>query len=160
MITTTQIADAFGRNVALLQRQTAGLTQADSLLQPPFRGNCLNWVLGHLANNRDTILQTLGAAPVIGEAGSRYKRESEPITADGADVLPLEELLQLLTASQEALVAALNRITPEDLARELQVGPRTTTVSERLFFLYFHETYHVGQTELLRQLTGADDKII
>jgi hypothetical protein len=103
MITTTQIADAFGRNVALLQRQAAGLTQADSLLQPPFRGNCLNWVLGHLASNRDTILQTLDAAPVIGEAGSRYERDSEPITTDGADVLPLEELLQLLTPLKKPL---------------------------------------------------------
>ena len=33
-------------------------------------------------------------------------------------------------------------------------------LSERIFFLYFHETYHVGQTELLRQLTGVDDKVI
>jgi hypothetical protein len=35
-----------------------------------------------------------------------------------------------------------------------------TTRGARLFFYYFHETYHVGQTELLRQLAGRDDKII
>jgi len=29
-----------------------------------------------------------------------------------------------------------------------------------LFFLYFHDSYHVGQTEILRQATGTDDKII
>jgi hypothetical protein len=29
-----------------------------------------------------------------------------------------------------------------------------------VFFLYFHETYHVGQTELLRQLAGKNDQVI
>ena len=29
-----------------------------------------------------------------------------------------------------------------------------------LFFGYFHESYHVGQTELLRQLAGKNDKMI
>ncbi len=25
--------------------------------------------------------------------------------------------------------------------------------------MYFHETYHLGQTELLRQLAGTNDKV-
>jgi uncharacterized damage-inducible protein DinB len=160
MISTTQLTEAFGRNLTILQRQADGLTHADSLLQPPFRGNCLNWVLGHMAESRDSTLGALGAAPCSGEAVARYARESEPITGDDAGALPLDELLRLLAASQEALAAALSRATPEDLARELTIGPRTTTVGARVFFLYFHETYHVGQTELLRQLAGANDKVI
>ena len=159
-ITPAQLTEAFARNLRILQMQAAGLSHADSLLQPPVRGNCLNWVLGHLANNRDRILQTLGADPVMGKAGERYARESEPITGDGEGVLPLEELLRVLAASQDALAPALAACTPEQLAQEVQVGPRTSTVAERLFFLYFHETYHIGQTELLRQLAGKNDKVI
>jgi hypothetical protein len=34
------------------------------------------------------------------------------------------------------------------------------TVGQRLFGLYFHQTYHIGQTELLRQLAGVNDKVI
>jgi uncharacterized damage-inducible protein DinB len=160
VITTQQLSEAFGRNVSVLRMQAAGLSHADSLRQPPFRGNCLNWVLGHLAENRDVILQALAAEPVMGAAASRYARESDPITGDGPGVLPLEELLVILTRSQEALTAALARTTEEDLAKEIQRGQRTMLLSERIFFLYFHETYHVGQTELLRQLTGVDDKVI
>jgi len=160
MITNTQMAEAFGRNLSIVQSQSEGLSHADSLRQPPFRGNCLNWVLGHMAESRDSILGALGEAPSSGKAVARYARESEPITADDAGALPLDELLRLLVASQEALAAALGRATPDDLARELKVGPRTTTVGARVFFLYFHETYHVGQTELLRQLAGANDKVI
>jgi uncharacterized damage-inducible protein DinB len=160
VITTQQLSEAFGRNVSLLKMQADGLSHADSLRQPPFRGNCLNWVLGHLAGNRDLILQALAAEPVMGAAVSRYERESEPITGDGPGVLPLEELLAILTRSQEALAAALARTTEQDLAKEIQRGQRTMPLSERIFFLYFHETYHVGQTELLRQLAGVDDKVI
>jgi uncharacterized damage-inducible protein DinB len=46
------------------------------------------------------------------------------------------------------------------MAREITVRERKTTVGQRVFFLYFHESYHVGQTELLRQLAGKNDKII
>jgi len=34
------------------------------------------------------------------------------------------------------------------------------TIAERLRFLMWHETYHVGQTEYLRQLAGKGDKVI
>jgi hypothetical protein len=40
------------------------------------------------------------------------------------------------------------------------VDQRTTTVGQRVLGLYFHETYHVGQLELLRQLAGTGDKVI
>jgi uncharacterized damage-inducible protein DinB len=140
--------------------QADGLSHADSLRQPPFRGNCLNWVLGHMAGNRDVILQALAAQPVMGAAASRYERESEPITGDGPGVLPLGELLAILGQSQEALADALGRATEEDLAREIPRGQRTAQLGQWIFFLYFHETYHVGQTELLRQLAGKDDKVI
>ena len=160
MLTAAQLTQSFGRNINILQSQTAGLTHADSLLQPPFRGNCLNWVLGHLANNRDHLLESLGAAAITGATNERYGHGSEPVTADGPDVLPMEVLLKQLVASQEIVAAALAALTPEDLAREVRAGQRTMTLAERIFFFYFHETYHVGQTELLRQLTGVNDKII
>jgi hypothetical protein len=46
------------------------------------------------------------------------------------------------------------------LSSEIEVGQRTMTMGRRLFGLYFHETFHTGQTELLRQLAGTDDKVI
>jgi uncharacterized damage-inducible protein DinB len=160
MLTPAQLTEAFARNISIVKMQAAGLSDADSLRQLPFRGNCLNWVLGHLVNNRDRILHTLGAAAVGGATVERYMRESEPVLAPAPDVLPLAELLRLLALSQEALAAALAAAPPEALSAPVPAGQRTATVAERIFFLYFHETYHVGQTELLRQLADKDDKII
>ena len=52
------------------------------------------------------------------------------------------------------------KITVKELAREIEVGDRTMTLGQRLFGFYFHETYHTGQTEALRQLAGTDDQVI
>ena len=158
MITTEQLAEAFARNLWVIQVQTEGISHADALRQPPFRGNCLNWVLGHLAQHRDQVLAALGAEPVMGAAGGRYGRESDPIKEDGPEVLRLDELLGILARSQSAIAEALGRATDEYLGEEMWTGQRTVRRGERIFFLYFHETYHVGQTELLRQLGGKDDK--
>jgi uncharacterized damage-inducible protein DinB len=160
MISPTQLAEAFARNLEVIQMQTDGLTHEDSLVQPPFHGNCLNWVLGHLAQYRDLILEMVGAAPAMGEAGERYRRESEPVMGDGPGVLRLEALLEILSRSQNALQRALENASEADLEQEMTTQRGSTTRGARLFFYYFHETYHVGQTELLRQLAGRDDKII
>jgi uncharacterized damage-inducible protein DinB len=161
MLSTNDLITAFQRNVGVVKAQTEGLTHADSLMQLPFQGNCLNWVLGHLAANRDDILELLGKPPVLGAAGERYQRESAPLIGEEDGVLRLEDLLARLDQAQERLSAALGRLSEADLARELTLGNnRTRTLAQQVFFLYFHETYHVGQTELLRQLTGKNDKVI
>lgn len=141
--------------------QTKDLTHADSLRQPPFRGNCLNWVLGHIVEHRDVILKTLGEPTLLQERGERYKRGSEPLTAEDDGVVPLEELLGWLDQTQACIAAKLAQMDDAAWEREISVGhQRTTTVGQRVFFLYFHETYHVGQTELFRQLAGKDDRVI
>ena len=160
MISPQELADAFGRNVGIIKAQVAGLSNADGLLQPTYRGNCLNWVVGHILDGRNTILKLLGAEPAFDpSAAARYARNSEPILADGPDVVPLDELLRTLERSQAYLGAKLAALTDADVARETQFG-RMQPLGNVLFFLYFHECYHTGQAEPLRQLAGTDDKVI
>ena len=161
MITPSDLIDAFARNVSVVKMQAKDLTHEDSLRQPPFPGNCLNWVLGHIAENRDRILELLGAPPSMDARGERYKRGSEPMTQAGDATLRLEELLDWLERSQEQLATAFAKMDEATWAREIVAGKnRKMTLGQRVFFLYFHETYHVGQTELFRQLAGKNDKVI
>jgi uncharacterized damage-inducible protein DinB len=161
MLSLHDLAVAFERNVWIAKRQTEGLTHADSLMQLPFQGNCMNWVLGHLAANRDEVLELLGEPPVMAADGTRYLRDSEALAGEEDDVLPLEDLLARLDQAQEHIAAALGRLSEDDLAHELTLNNnRKRTLGQQVFFLYFHEVYHVGQTELLRQLTGKNDKVI
>ncbi len=160
-IGTADLSSGFARNVSIIKQQTAGLTDTDSLLQPAMRGNCLNWVLGHIATSRCRILGLLGEEPVLDAAHmARYDRGSAPILGDEEEILPLHALLDTLDRAQERIAAALARATPEALAREITLGPNTMPVGRALFTLYFHETYHTGQTEYLRQLAGIDDQVI
>ena len=96
----------------------------------------------------------------MGVFGVRYKRDSDPVTQADEGTMTLEELLTWLDCSQERIASALSKMDEADLAREYASGNRKTTLGQRVFFLYFHETYHVGQTELFRQLAGKGDKII
>jgi hypothetical protein len=163
MLTPQQLADAFGRNVEIVKLQTQGLSHADSLIQLPFRGNCLNWVVGHLVTNRNAVLELLDGEPALDPRRvARYARESEPITADAPAVLPLAELVNILEQSQAQLAEILAAATPELLSRQAPLFGSSTTrpLSDWLFFLYFHDCYHVGQTEILRQAAGVDDKVI
>jgi uncharacterized damage-inducible protein DinB len=161
MITVTDLSAALERNLGNVKAQTQGLTHADTLLQLPFRGNCLNWVLGHIASTRNTMLRFLGEEAILNDAQiKRYGHGSEPVCGEGADILTLEQLLAMLEQSQTAIAARLQTMEAEELEREVQSFRGTTTLGQLLFFLYWHESYHAGQTEILRQLAGKDDKVI
>jgi len=145
----------------LIQSQTAGLSQADTLIQPQPSGNCMNWVLGHILESQVTMLTVLCGTSPIDPAGLEiYKRESEPITSDQPGVFPLERLQEQINAVHAALVACLAGMSNAEFSREIQQGERKFTVGWRFLFLHFHYTYHLGQLELLRQLAGRNEKIV
>ncbi|MEA2002081.1 MAG: hypothetical protein U9N84_09400 [Actinomycetota bacterium] len=161
MITPEQLAKAFGRNAAVIGLQTAGLTHQEALLQTPYNINCLNWTLGHLLVYRGRVLTMAGGQPPFANGElDRYLRESEPVTEDGPGVWQLDKLVGAIAASQESIDTLVGNLTEKDVAVETEIDGRMVGLAKRLFFDYFHDTYHTGQTEILRQVTGTDDKII
>ena len=162
MIPIEVLSAAYARNLEIIKMQSQNLSQQDSLIQLPFRGNCLNWVVGHLLANRFNIIRLLEAEDLLpGVDLSHYERESDPIQGESDGVLPLEELLGYLEETQITLSKLLEKETPESLQRSTVYRDRPERpLAEWVFFLYFHDCYHVGQTELLRQAAGTNDKII
>jgi hypothetical protein len=112
--------------------------------------------------------QPLQYSPIIGCGGSapavdldHYERESDPIEGQDQGVLVLSELLAHLDTTQVRLADALEKEDEQSLQRLAPYRDRPERpISFWLFFLYFHDCYHVGQTEILRQAAGKDDKII
>jgi hypothetical protein len=160
MITPSSLVKAYERNTRIIEMQAGGLSHADSLIQTEYNINCLNWTIGHIVGYRDVSLELLGAAPVMGAAADRYARESDPIRQDGPGVVSLDELVAMARRSQDRLAETIGSASAEVFAEERTFGDRTSTVGSRMFFNYFHDTYHTGQTELLRQVAGMDDSII
>ena len=162
MITTQNLVEGFRGNLEIIKLQAEGLSQQDSLIQLPFRGNCFNWVIGHILVNRCNMLIVLGAEDSLAGVNlDRYQRESDPILGPGEGVLVLTELLTHLETTQAQLEKTLKNETEESLQRLASVSARPEwTMAYWLFFYYFHDCYHTGQTEILRQAAGVDDKII
>lgn len=147
----------FQTNHTILTRTVAGLTHADSLLQPSFQANCLNWVLGHILTSRNRILRLLDAEPALPpEHLAQYNRGSAPLTPD-SPVMQLADLLAAYERSQVLLEAALGQVSAEKLASNYSAD---TTFGGMITFLAWHEGYHIGQTDLLRQLAGKNDQVI
>ena len=149
------LSKLFELNRYCIKVNTEGMTQEDSLLQPHPGGNCLNWILGHIVVSRNLILDLLDESPIWNEhEADHYKRYSKPIK-DGENAHSFEKILADFYRSQKQISSALGKKKQEDFAKKVD----EETVGEKLASLYFHETYHVGQTGLLRRIAGKEGAI-
>jgi hypothetical protein len=155
-----QLIDTLALHKRVLAMQLEGLSHGDSLRQAPFRGNCLNWVLGHIAVNRNHILTLLGEESILDdETIARYDTGSEPVLADGDGVLTFEELRGLIEQEHVQIEAALS-VATADVFEQVTPASDPKSVLDAIRFRIWHETYHVGQTEYLRQIAGTNDHVI
>jgi uncharacterized damage-inducible protein DinB len=158
----TLLSKAFHRNTHLIQRHAEGLTHEDSLRQSVHNINCFNWVLGHIVATRHDIFRLTDGGPPHDEGRfDRYRTDSDPITEDGDDVIRLGDLLDALAATQETMRAWLDSVDAAWLAEETPVAPdRAAPRADQIHFGYFHDTYHTGQIDLLRQVAGKNDAVL
>ena len=153
-----QLSSELKLNLNVIRAQTEGLTHEESLIQPPFNANCMNWILGHIVGGRGTLHRLTGTTPPFDvDTYARFQRDSPPVTGPG-DGLPLDQMLADLAASNDVLLARLAEMTDDDFAALPEGSDRP--IAAQLGFFSWHETYHVGQTELLRQVAGKNDKVI
>ncbi|NIQ10156.1 MAG: hypothetical protein GWN61_15570, partial [candidate division Zixibacteria bacterium] len=105
--TSENISSTYTSNHWLINQLIDGLTHEDSLIQPPFPANCLNWILGHIIRGRNTALILLDVEPIFTEElVNRFKTGSPPVTGPD-DAVPFDKLVNNLNISQERLTAAL-----------------------------------------------------
>lgn len=138
------------------------VSHEESLRMPGEAGHCMNWVVGHLVASRNQVLALLTLPPLHPPRElERYVRGSSPLT-DASEAIDFPELVSDYEKSQEKIVEALARTTPEQLAaplpEEINVF-RLDNVGEMLAALLFHEVYHVGQLGVLRRLIGKEPGI-
>ncbi len=156
---TDFMVSGLDRTAFVVNAQLDGLSHEDCLLQLPFRGNCANWVLGHIISSRSSMIQRItGESYWDDDVNSLYKFNSEPIT-DGENALHLDQLLEHLQNSAEALKSAIQGASHEQL-ETIWNEERQSSVLDFLLFMTWHEGYHAGQFEYLRQLAGKNDKVI
>jgi uncharacterized damage-inducible protein DinB len=154
------LIDTIRLNNLIIHRQLRDLTHEETLLQPPFQANCMNWVLGHLLTGRDGMLSMLQLPKVLSaQELATYDRGSAALSAESNLDSPFNSLKARLDQSLEQIIAALESLPEESLAENTEFGGKGPLGGE-IAFLLWHETYHTGQLELLRQVAGKNDQVI
>ena len=155
----------FNTNQWLIETQLDGLTHEDTLLELPFRGNRMNWVVGHIAEHRDWMLRAVDCTTLMpAKEAMLYRRGSDALT-DDSPAVQIDTLMNYLHQAKDCIVDRLQSADEKFLMEIPTTGilmesHRDRTRFQRLKGLLWHETYHIGQLELLRQLTGVNDKVL
>lgn len=153
------LLEALENNQSVLEMQVEGITHEQSLLKPPFYSNCMNWILGHLLQSRSWMLEQIGLSGYMPPEEVLVYQRSAPEMDDPAQASRLESILDRLMETNTLLKDRLEAMSLEELHKEIPIFGGTT-LSAFLGFLLWHETYHVGQLEILRNFSGHHEKLI
>ncbi len=150
MIDSQLLCALFTDTYASVKRQIEGLSHPESVYQPPFGGNCANWIVGHLVVARCNFMMLLDVPSIWSmDQCRRFIPGSSPVTG-ADDAVPFQTLVADLERIQEQLLAALGDVA----AQKLDVISGDKSVGAHLAFYHAHEAYHAGQLEFLRQMLG------
>lgn len=157
MTTTMSMQQLMAKNLEMMYRMVEmnldGMTSAQSLIQPETGGNCANWILGHLTNVHNGLMQVIGDAPVWESEQLAYAR-FEPVTGS-ATAIDWDTLKSRFMDSRARCLAKVAALSDEAM-QESMPHPfgGTCTRAELLNILAFHQAYHAGQLALSRRMAG------
>jgi hypothetical protein len=127
-----------------------GITHEESVLQLPFKHNCMNWILGHIVTNRSHVLETVGAAHEWQEeVRALYHQDTQPVTPKSESV-KFETLIVYLDESVELLKAALEDVSEAWLEENHTNYRGEKTRYAHVTSFHWHESFHLGQLEILK----------
>jgi uncharacterized damage-inducible protein DinB len=154
MTTTEMLQAQFDLIYKTVEANTAGLSAEDSLAHPEAGGNCANWILGHLTNAQNGLMQLMGVEPVWTDAA--LERDwNEPVTGPDS-ALDFGAMRDAFLGSRERCLEAIGAQSAEALAEDGIPNPLggTTTREGLIMLLAFHMAYHAGQLAVARRVAG------
>ena len=161
-ITAATLGRLFEFSYNVTKQNIDGFTHEESIRHAKEAGNPLNWIVGHIVANRDGVLKILGQEPVWDEDELEgYGHGSAP-HPDGEGAMPWDKILRDFDTTQERLREGLQHLTAEALNQGLTEEQNflgLDNVGEMLAAYNFHESYHAGQTGIMRRVLGREGVI-
>jgi len=147
------LAQRFAFNERFLDLLTQDFEDQNWLLRAG-PGNHAQWLLGHLAGTRRWALREFGRPGCEELPWEKHFFIGSMPTPAGDDIAPAL-LREAWLREGKVLRSWLETLTPAQADAPFKPFPDgSRTVGGALHFLYFHETYHVGQIGLLRRMAG------
>jgi hypothetical protein len=148
MIRAQFLQEMYAESYSSIKLHTQSVTHVESVWQPPFGGNSINWVMGHLVVSRCNFLMLLDVPSIwTMDQCLRFIPGSSPVTGE-VDSVPFESLRSAFSRTQDQLMSALDQASDELLGQIKE----DRTVAESLVYYQSHEAEHAGQLELLCRL--------
>lgn len=149
-----QLVHLYRLNRWLYTRALEGVSPAAALARPGAEANHIAFIALHLLDARAYTASLMAGPPV------EHGFEDQTRTAEGIDDLGSFPRIEALSAAWERVSSELERrliaqgaeALAADAGVEFPNGQRS--LAGALFFLAFHEGYHIGQLALLRKVVG------
>ena len=127
-----------------------GVSHEESVLQLPFKHNCMNWILGHIVTNRSHVLEVVGAEHAWQEeVRTLYHQDTQPVTQETPSI-NFEKLIAYLDESMVLLKTALEDKNEAWLDENFSNYRGEKTRYEHATSFHWHESFHLGQLEILK----------
>ena len=131
----------------VLNHNLKDITHEESLVTPAQGGNSINWILGHIIISRDDIRELIGLDKLYGDEMKMYHRGAKGVNQ--SELLDFSKLLDMYNEGQKMIEDKLKEIDLRDDNEKYRM----------VTFLAFHESYHTGQTGILRRIIGKEGAI-
>jgi uncharacterized damage-inducible protein DinB len=143
----------------VINKNSADITQEDSLVLPQPSAHSFNWILGHLVKTRNEILELMGKTPLYDK--NKFSIYT-PKDFDSGKALNIQDLLNSFRALQPELKAGIESMTDDHLSKPASLTPDKDsgdTVGSIIATVLWHEAYHAGQLGIVRRLVGKEGVI-
>ncbi len=142
-------------NTRKITAYTAEISQEESLFRPYEKVNCLLWNLGHITMVRNTLIKIVSPSTKLESYPSEVELFGRGATLQNNEAYPsLESITQYFIKRGEILIELLGSASKEYLQQEatFKIGPNPQTNEELLYFLYNHETEHIGEIKVIKNI--------
>lgn len=129
-----------------------GLTEAQLHAVPAGLTNSIATLLLHLGGTEVGFAHLILGQTLSDELKSAYKRNVPQKPLPAAEGETLDSLKAKLAQSLGYMEQAMRSLTAADLDREIALGTRTLTVRELLKLAGNHQSQHLGQIQIIKQL--------
>ena len=153
----TELQKGHSLNTRKIVKFAEGLSQQEALFRPYDAVNNFIWNLGHITMVRNTLIKILNPAAQL----DVYENEKE-FFGNGSllqanEVYPeLSFILGHFVKRGEQVNTLLEIVSNEYLQQEspIKIGPDPRTNAELLWFFYNHESEHLGEMKILKNLVN------
>ena len=137
-----------------------GIDHEESLLKLPFESNSANWILGHIVTNRSHVLEVLGVTHLWQEEVRELYHTGTHNIGPGDKAMRLETLLKYMDDSTRMIRRALEPVSEGWLAESFTNYRGEKTREAHLSGFHWHEGFHIGQLEMLKDFVLSTRKVL